>query len=276
MKNRERATVYCRIYIIYFIYIYIISMLYIRMRFPVCDKETFVKVAADAQVRPEKRQWSRKHCCWSADLWCPCYFRVPLTCCTGVKVRLSAAAPAALLPRHVGGAGNVWTDLLRLSEGATGGSSGEGEHGHGPRTAHFLRVERRCQGQDVSGGGGGGGGGHRGEELRRRRQRRSSFSLRHLRHRVRDLLRWVWALRGARVRARLVLRHRAEAHLLPLRHRRPLPRTHRDPAGHQGHLDPGECVDRVHDVVLLHIVWTLPYWKFEGRGRSRKFVNRGQ
>lgn len=83
--------------------------------------------------------------------------------------------------------------------------------------AHFLRADRGFEG--AAGGG----------------RRRS-----HLRHRVRDLLRGGRAVRGARQRAGLVLRDRAEARVFSVRQLGLVPRARGDPAGHQGHSSEGE------------------------------------
>lgn len=166
----------------------------------------------------------------SADLWCPPHFRVPLTCYTCItalccrRVSCSAGAPAAFLLCHDGGAHNVRSNMPVLAF-CHRGQLFQKTLGDGRRAAYFLRVE----------GAGGGGGGHRRVDLPRRRDHH------HHRHRVRDLLRGRRGVRGAWVRAGLVLWDRAETHLLPLRHRGLLPRTHRDPSGRQSNRSQGEC-----------------------------------
>lgn len=156
-----------------------------------------------------------------------CNFRVPLTCYTCVTAQLRCTCCCHddrglhdLRP----------DDLLLLRHRGRLKRSGSG--------AYFLRVDRRDEEEGARGGHG-----VSGHLPRKRRRRRKQLHLTNhlLRLRVRDLFRGERGVHGARVGAGLVLWDRAEAHLLPLRHRGALPRTRRDPAGLQGHSRQGEA-----------------------------------
>lgn len=177
-------------------------------------------------------------------------FRSPVTpalqrCATGCW-GATPVQPVHLLLYYVsaGGAGNVWLNMLSRIEWTRGAEN----RGDGLWPADFHGVERRYE---AWGGG---------EQLLRRWRRRlwrrwgrgrwgwwwssGLTDCDRFGHRVRDLLRWMWAVRGARVRAGLVLCHRAEDHLLSVRHRGLLPRTHCDPYGHQSYHSQGKRVEQ--------------------------------
>lgn len=142
----------------------------------------------------------------------------------------SAGAPV-LLSCHDRGLRNVWFNML-VPIGWPRGDSKNGEKlEYGVRAAHFLRAGRRNEAAED---------GRRSAADYQRQSRKDLTGCGHFRHRVRDLLCWEWAVCGPRIRAGLVLWHRAETHLLPLRHRGLLPGTHRDPSGHQSHRSQGE------------------------------------
>lgn len=173
---------------------------------------------------PKSSNWNQ----WSGpDLWWPCYFRVPLTCYTCVTALLWGRCTCCSLCDDWG-TRSLWANML-VSVGRNGRESKSFEkQEYCLWPADLYRFKRRSESE--------GGAWLDAAELRWCQLAHSD----HLWQRVWDLLWWVWALRGPRDRARLVLWYWTETHLLPLRHRGPLPRTHGDPFGHESHRSQGE------------------------------------
>lgn len=154
----------------------------------------------------------------------PVLQRCAASCSPALPVHLLRFFSLDVRVCHDGGVHNVWFNML-FSIGWLGGDFEACENRrHGVWAAYFLRVERRCEAAE-------GGGGHL--DLHHHQQHR-------YRRGVRDLLWWMWALCGAWNWAGLVLWHRTETHLLSLRHRGPLSRTHCDPSGHQSNRSQGK------------------------------------
>lgn len=184
----------------------------------ICHWNLIQNAKGSYQLTPKSNTWSKLSKALffsplSCDLWCPPHFRIPLTCYTCITALscwyalCSVGAPVAF-PYHDGGARTVRTLVLfHRPEGD------RKNRAYGLWAVHIPRVGRRCEEAAEDGG------------------FQHCDHHNHHRYRVRDLLGWTWALCGAWVRTYLVLRHRAEAHLLALRHRGHLPGSRCDRSG---------------------------------------------
>lgn len=192
----------------------------------ICNWNLIQNGKGSYQLTPKSNTWSRQskalfslHSAVTSDVRLTSVFRSPVTpvlqrCPVGTP-SVPVGAPVAFR-YHDGGARTVRTLVLfHRPEGDCKNRA------YGLWAVHIHRVGRRCEEAAEDGGFQPGD---------------------HHRHRVRALLGWTGALCGAWGRTYLVLRHRAEAHLLWLRHRGHLPGARCDRSGQQSNRSQGECV----------------------------------